>query len=151
MKEDIHMTKVETEELKQNTRKENVKIFGLTEDQGEDLVTKVVSLARDINVELKPEDISICHRLHGNGKQPRPVILRFLRREMKTKLMQGKKKKLRKNSNLRNIYITDDLTQIRNKIVRSLRDDPDVQRVWTIDGKINCITLDETGNQKKKW
>lgn len=138
LKTELQQQKFENEKLEQYTRKDNVRIFGLSETENEDLDDKIISLAGEIGLELKKDDISVSHRLRGNGKKPRPAIVKFVKRSTKANLMT-KKKKLKNIPHLKDIYISDDLTRLRNNIVREMKDDPNILRVWTRDGKINCV------------
>lgn len=58
------------------------------------------------------------------------------------------KKNLRTKPDYRNVYINDDLTSMRMKIVKGLRNDESVSKVWTIDGKICCV-VDIDGKETK--
>ena len=138
LQQSMETQKSETEKLEQYSRKENVKVFGLSESDEEDLEDKIVNLASDIGVPLERRDISVCHRLRGNGKSPRPVIVKFVRRKTKSDIMKAKKT-LKSKEQYKNVYINDDLTSLRNKIVKGMRDDDNIKKVWTIDGRIFCV------------
>lgn len=58
------------------------------------------------------------------------------------------KKHLKSKPGLQDIYISDDLTRLRRKIVNHMRNDPRISKVWTIDGKISCV-LKEDGKERK--
>ena len=49
--------------LEQYSRRENVKIVGTDEKVGEDTTAIVVQVAESIGLNIKPEDISVSHRL----------------------------------------------------------------------------------------
>ena len=42
----------------------------------------------------------------------------------------------------RQVFINDDLTPLRARIARILRNDDTVGAVWTIDGRIHCMIMD---------
>ena len=75
------LMKYELDGLEQYTRRDNVKIAGIAEDEGEDLAAKVMSIASDVGVPLSRQDLSAVHRV-GKQKQgkPRPTICRFTSR-----------------------------------------------------------------------
>ena len=88
----------EIDRLEQYSRRENVRIYGLAETQGECTNTVVIDMARDIGVTITPADISVSHRLgrpEGGGStadsRPRPLIVKLVRRDTKFELMLNKK------------------------------------------------------------
>ena len=66
-----------------------MKIYGLKEEEGENTTGVVLDLAKQMGVDIKASDISICHRLGSprtgdqqrSGNKARTVIARFTRRE----------------------------------------------------------------------
>ena len=105
-------------------------------------------MAADLGVSIKPDDISVSHRLPAARGNTRPIIAKFVRRETKTSLMKNKKS-LKSKDNRKNVYVDEDLTPLRAKLTRELRADQAIKRVWTIDGKIYCV-MDENGKEVKK-
>lgn len=97
---------------------------------------------------MERNDISVCHRLRGNGKRPRPTIVKFVKRKTKSNIMKAKKN-LKDKSQYKNVYINDDLSILRGKVVKMMKDDKSIQKVWTIDGKILCILEKEDGSLVK--
>ena len=83
----------------------------------EEIVIK--SIKDCLNVDLRPNDISTCHRL-GKPKSgvpdKRSLIVKLCRRDNKRKLIDAARQK--KPSNL---YINEDLTPMRNTILYGLR------------------------------
>ena len=47
------------------------------------------------------------------------------------------------------LYINDDLTALRSRLVYELKRDAGVQKVWTIDGRIFCVQV-ENGHEVRK-
>ena len=47
------------------------------------------------------------------------------------------------------MYINDDLTTLRNKFVMELKKDDNIKQVWTIEGRIFCIQMDQ-GREVKR-
>ena len=140
----------EVERLEQYGRRENIWIYGLEESRGEDTTSKVVELAADMGVAISTSDISVSHRLPISGKSPdakRPIIVKFVRRSTKQALMKNKKE-LRKKENRKNVYVEEDLTPLRSRMVRALREDSAVKAVWTIDGRIFVIRKKDGKEEK---
>ena len=84
--------------------RENVRIFDVGEEPGEDVFAKVVSVAEKAGVSKTKNDVSICHRLPSGGTGPEPLSAKFVRQE--TKHQPKKNKSNLKNTN---IFVNDDL------------------------------------------
>ena len=148
----------EVDRLEQYSRRENVprvRIYGLAETQGESTNTVFIDMARDICVTITPADISVSHRLGRPGRggstadsRPRPLIVKLVRRDTKFELMRNKKK-MRAMEKYRHVYVNDDLTTPRSKLVKILKGEKEIKSVWTIEGRINC-TFDRDGHEVRK-
>ena len=121
----------EADSIEQYERRENLRIFGVQEEPGEDVYPKVVSVAEKAGVQITANDVSTCHRLPGGGSGPKPLIAKFVRRDTKLQLM--KNNRTLKNTN---IFVNGDLTPIRAKVTRGLRKQDHVARVHTVNEKI---------------
>ena len=104
----------ELDGLEQYTRRDNIKIAGIAEDEGEDLAAKVMSIASDIGVPLSHQDLSAVHRV-GKQKQgkPRPTICRFTSRMKKDDLVKNRKKLKDIPAYKATVFINEDLTTLR--------------------------------------
>ena len=101
----------------------------------------------DIKDSMK-KDVSVSHRIgrRGRGNKPRPIIVTFFRRDCKNYEVQ---KKMRQMSEYKGVFINDDLTPLRSRLVYELKRDAGVKKVWTIDGRIFCVQ-DENGHEVSK-
>ena len=149
LKRHVQVLTFRNDELEQYTRRENVKIHGLPETDNDDTIQQVVQLAQKAGVDIDANDISVAHRLPGNRhtNKPRTIIARFVRRVKRTDLM-------RKKANLRNVdgprvFITDDLTKMRGRLLWELKQDGDIERAYSIDGKITCVKKMAGGEEKR--
>ena len=139
----------EIDRLEQYGRRDNVRIFGLEETRNEDTTEKVVELAADMGVAITAKDISVSHRLPQSGKRAdkaKPIIVKFVRRFTKQLLLRSKE--LRKKENRKNVYVEEDLTPVRSRMVCSLREDPRIKTVWSIDGRIFAIRKKDGKDEK---
>ena len=59
------------------------------------------------------------------------------------------KKRLRDWQNYGNVHINDDLTTLRNKLAMELKKDDNIKQVWTIEGRIFCIQMDQGREEKR--
>ena len=115
-------------------RREKDRIFGVEEQTGEDVYQQVVDVVKGTGVEICKSDFSICNRLPARGQSGKPNIVKFVRRETKLALMK-KKSGLRHQSG-RPIYINDDITQLRARLLNLLKEKPDVKAANMINEKI---------------
>ena len=144
LKQIVNTTFFKVDELEQYGRRENIRILGVAErkderDDGEEVVTKV---AKALNVELNPElDIQRVHRLgkkkKGPKAKPRPVIVRFASYRKRIEFMY-KKSKLKVHPNFNGVYLTEDLTSLRAKMLKYVKEVGKNKFVLfhTINGKI---------------
>ena len=105
----------------------------MEEQTGEDVYQQVVDVVKVTGVEICKSDISVCHRLPARGHSGKPNILKFVRRETKLALMK-KKSGLRHQSG-RPFYINDDITQLRARLLKSLKEKPDVKAANMVNEK----------------
>ncbi|MPC80387.1 hypothetical protein E2C01_074965 [Portunus trituberculatus] len=91
------LNKYDNDRMDQHSRRENLRNFGIDEEVNEtdDVLEPkiIIELAGDIGVELKPDDISVPHRMGKSKEVSRPVIVRFCHRKKRTKLCAIKKNK----------------------------------------------------------
>ena len=131
-------------------RRENIRVFGVPETEGENPVQIIVDLAQRIDVPISLQDISTCHRVGRTrpssegtkAPQPRVIIAKFVRRDVKMQIMKNKKflgnKKMKDlKEGEYNIYINEDLTPLRNRMKHILMKQEGVSDLWTNQGKIN--------------
>ena len=103
----------------QHGRREKVRMFGVEEQIGEDVYQLVVDVVKGTGVEICKSDFSVCHRLPARGQSSKPNIVKFVRRE--TKLALVKKKSGLRHQSGRPIYINEDITQLRARLLKSLK------------------------------
>lgn len=126
------------EMLEQYTRRNSIRVFGVTEDRHEDCEEKVLKLFRQkLNVNISPDRIDNCHRTGKyiqDGK--RGIIVKFA--TFKDKMEIFKNKRMLKGTG---VIVTEDLTKERVRLLKTARDAHDVNNVWTHLGRI-CVKID---------
>ena len=138
----------DVDRLAQYSRRENVRLHGVPETAGENTDDVVIGIAHDMGVDISSKDISVSHRLpKSRTMKERPIIVKFVGRNTKTALMMNKKT-LRTIHRYRHIYINDDLTPLRSRMLRTLQNDDEVKRLRTIDG--NCVVVENNAEVKKR-
>ena len=133
--------KFENDRLKQYSRRESLRIFGIPEvvgikEQDKDLLDKVLKVLNDTGAKVVASDILVMHRVgkksqgenqniqnDENGAQnqsekqgPRPIIVRFISRNKKSEIM-SKKKNLKAKEGYDNTFIFEDITRLQAKLM----------------------------------
>ena len=115
------LLKYEIDALEQYSRRETLRIHGLIENEGEtneELTEKLLTLCRDTGVgDIAASDISVCHRIgakrrNGRPVANRPVLCKFVSRNIKTKVLKNKKNLAGKEPYDR-VYVNEDLAGLR--------------------------------------
>ena len=70
VKQRVQLLRFDLDRLELYSRRESVRIYGIPESDGEDTNRLVIDLAADMCITVKPEDISVSHRLPA-GRGPR--------------------------------------------------------------------------------
>ena len=123
----------EAEALEQYNRRDNLKVFGMTEDPAENTIEKVISLCSHIDAKVEERDISIAHRLPTRNGRVKPIIVKFSRRVAKIDVMRNKKKLREEQSDIR---VFEDLTKPRSTFLNLMKTDKNLASVWTKEGVI---------------
>ena len=137
LKQQLLETRFNHDRLEQHGRKGSVRISGITDPKRNDENTDdaVLKVVNDCGLNLTKEDISVSHRLGGkDSTYDRPIIVKFVSRNSKRRLMM-KKKELKEKPEYSDIFINEDITKNRYKLAKHLRV-VENKVVWTRDGKI---------------
>ena len=123
--------------LEQYSRRENVRISGLDEptDRETNLETRVLGLLQSTGTHIAAGDIAACHRTGKPKNGSRPVLVRFVSRKSKVNIMRSKKKLKGEKPT---IFINEDLTTLRARLLGYTKSLDNVERAWTMDGRIYC-------------
>ena len=141
-----------------NDRLENIRIHNLPVIEGKSLTGVVVHTLIDMfsygaesvsPFQVDEKDMSACHRVNRrqersgdddeSGISRKQTIVCFVSRRIVNNVYKYKKN-LKEMVKYRadNIYITDDLTQLRLKLKSVVKDNKGTSRVYTRDGNIHC-------------
>ena len=121
----------------QYSRRNNIRIFGIPEVQGEDCYEIILNLCQGkLNIVCTREELDRVHRV---GKQntageagPRAIIAKLRGHSTKMKFMKS-----RKNLVEEKIYINEDLTRENLRLLKQCRKScGESTKVYSIDGKI---------------
>ena len=118
--------------IEQYGRRQNLEIAGIPLKDGENTNKIVAEVAKMVDVDLAPDQISTSHRLPAKPKTsgnndnkptaPPPIIVRFVSREIRNRIY-GNRQLLRKTdltkisvNGSQNIYINENLTRTRKRL-----------------------------------
>ena len=162
LKQAINLNIFANDDFDQYNRRENIWIYGVPEisgkkNDGEDVLFQI---AEKLNIELDEWDIQRCHRLGKKSfssnktnvgsyskKKPHLIIMRFLSFKKRNKFLFSKSK-LKTSERFPNIYLTEDLTQLRYKLLNYVKTKCGNKFVMchTYNGKIR---MKECGKKKE--
>lgn len=139
-------------DMDQYSRRDCLEIHGIPLTSDEDTDNIVQKIGNLTNVVIKPEDISVSHRLRANNRtgmpsHPPPIIVKFVRRNIKEKLYWSRKNlqgKLTTDLGLtrsvgNKIYINECLTSRNKHLFKqclNLKKESNYKFIWTVSGKI---------------
>ena len=136
----------ELEELRQYTRRNSLRIYGIKESTGENTDRIVLDLCKNkLNVDLNPAEICRTHRLgkrsihnetytdkDGNTKpKHRGIIVKLVSYNTRQRIFSAKKKLKGLG-----IVIREDLTKRRSELLREAQARYSKEKVWSQDGRI---------------
>ena len=138
LQRNLLLMRYENDRLEQYCRRETIKVVGLKEEEGEDTEQKVLEIFKVVGADITPADVSVVHRTGDRKRKGRPILVCFVSRKKRKEVMQ-KKKVLKDKREYAGVYVFDDLTTLRAKMLYYLKKKvPVVENAWTIDGRIHC-------------
>lgn len=149
---ELNQLKKSMNDLEQYSRRDCLEIHGVPATDKENTSEIVVNVAKLLNVDLKPDDISVSHRLgtrkSDSGKQQTPgIIVKLTRRELREKLYSARKHLRDKTTNdigytriaPQKLFINESLTSSNQKLFSSClkaKREYGYKFLWTNYGKI---------------
>ena len=158
--EEIDKLKYENRKLREDLdtveqygRRSLIRISGIPEPEGErditDLVRKIISA---IDPNYREEDVIRSHRVgklrpsvNGDRSIPRQIIVGLSEPSVNLKILRCGKN-LKKNENYKSVYVNEDLTLLRSKILfqcRQQQKKKKISQLWTTNGNICLIDRHE--------
>lgn len=119
------------DEREQYSRRNNLRIFGIKENNDEKTDEIVLGVAEKLGVKLDIYSIDRSHRIGKKGKYPRPIIVKFISYAIRSELFT-RKKKLKGSG----ITLREDLTKPRFTLLKRAIVAYTDRCVWTSDGVI---------------
>ena len=134
------MTKVEllADSNEQYSRRNSLRTSGIPLDENEMADTKIMERANDIGVLLHECDIDRSQRVGPTKNGQRAIIVKFTSYRARQRLF-AVRKYLRKSTKYKHVYINEDITSRRSKLLynaRKLVHEKRLRAAYTSDGKI---------------
>ena len=138
--------------IEQYSRTQNLEIIGIPEKPGESTNDTVIEVAKSVNIEITPEQISTSHRFPAKLKKygneslgaPPPIIVRFISRDVRNRLYANRKL-LRGKKN--HVFINENLTCYRKKLFWNAKQKAKLNQFhyfWTSNGNIFVRKCEES-------
>ena len=99
-------------------------------ETAEQVEQKTLGVFKEAGADVKEEDIAAVHRVGKVGRGLRPNLVEFVSRRKRREVME-KKKSLKGKDGYQKVYINDDLTPLRAKLLDN------VDKAWTVGGGAN--------------
>lgn len=133
----------------QYSRKNNLRVLGLEEEEEENLEDKFIdAIANNLDVTVDKQEIEIIHRighrLNGNANQtssnrePRPVIVKFVSNKTKTRILT-KRRQLKGKP----LVILEDMASDLAKRLKELKRKESIESAWFSNGNIKYKLKDD--------
>ena len=133
--------------MEQYSRRNNIRISGIRENQGENLKEEIKKLAREkLQFDLEDDHIDRCHRVgKSSADNKRPILIKLTSYQHKQKFMQT-----RRRLKSTGIVIREDLTQSNVQLLNDTRKKEKVANCWTFDGRIIALIKTSPDQPEKK-
>ena len=139
------------EKLEQYTRRDNIRLFNFpTCDDGE-IQEKFIELGAALGVTIQDSVINAIHKLpsHGPARPTMAVIVRLNSRKVRNDILYAKKTPLNApESPFRGVFVQEDLTQPRSKLLRFIKNHENTDRARTSEGRIRVSLKNDRGAGK---
>ena len=132
----------------QYSRRNSLRISGIPETVNEDTDKAVLHVAETMGVSISPSEIDRSHRLgKPSDRQTRDVLVKFTSYRAREGLMKNRRNL--KTSELRGVYVNEDFTKVRSKLLYEARKCVKANKLlgaWSSDGRILVKNKKETIN-----
>ena len=108
----------------------------------------VIELGKAAGSEFTKSDISVAHRVPArNGKTP-AIVCKFTTRRVREDFADKARLKLKESdvtlqpseTEAKKVFVTDNLTPERSKLLRQLKEDDRCKKVFSAGGKLKVVT-----------
>lgn len=124
--------------LEQYSRRNSVRISGIPQREQENTDKIVLDVARSMGVPLEITDIDRSHRVGSDKNRKRDILVKFVSYRTRQSLLT-ERKKLRNTEGMKDVFINEDLTTNRSKLLfdaRRLVKAKVLKSAYSADGRI---------------
>ena len=146
LRRELINTKCDLEMHQQYGNRDTLKLCNIPEPklrpkEREDTNATIVKALGDAGITITKEDISVSHRL-PNSKGIKPLICKFGRRDVRNNVIRCKKQ-MRESTDFKQNnpdgFMVEHLTPVRGKVAYLLRQDSNIAKSWSIDGRLKVF------------
>ena len=135
---EIRRLTYQNDQYEQYSRRESLRVHGLAEDineSKEQTEEKVLRVFNEIGANVSAQDISDCHRVGKPKDGKKAIIVKFLSRKPRH-LVMTKKANLKGKTGYERVFINEDLTRLRQRLLGYTKSLPNIESAWTAGGTI---------------
>lgn len=147
MKGQIAVLEQKVDDSEQYSRRNCLRLSNIEEAENEDTDILVLQVARTLKIKMDHRDIDRSHRVGKPGSKPhRDIIVKFATYRARERMFS--KRSDLKGSDMDGVYVNEDLTKKRSKILFEARqmikaETPKLLGAWSSDGRILIKDLKE--------
>ena len=139
------------DKLEQYTRRDNIRLFNFPVCNDDKVQQKFIDLGAVLGVTIQDNHINAIHKLpsHGPARPGMAVIVRMNSRKIRNDLLYAKKTPLNApECPFRGVFIQEDLTQPRSKLLKFIKGHENTDRARTSEGRIRVSLKVDRGAGK---
>ena len=138
LKKRVSALEAQMDASEQYSRRNSLRISGIPETVNEDTDQVVLHVAETVGVNILPSEIDRSHRLGKPGnRQTRDILVKFTTYRARERFMKNRRNL--KTSELKGVFVYEDLTKIRSKLLFEARKCAKTKHLlgaWSSDGRI---------------
>ncbi len=136
--------------VEQQLKSRNVVVHGIFEDDDETVKQKLVDLSNNVlGIHMKSLDIENTFRYgKSTENRPRKLMVKFRSKKMRDDFYSNRKKTPITPSSSDNIYINEDLTQLRSKLFHDARNLVKIGKLHSTWTQYGNVMVKSTNNDK---
>lgn len=138
LKKRVSTLEAQMDASEQYSRRNSLRISGIPETVNDDTDQIVLHVAETVGVNISPSEIDRSHRLGRPGnRQIRDILVKFTSYRARERLMKNRRNL--KTSELRGVFVNEDLTKVRSKLLFEARKCVKTKHLlgaWSSDGRI---------------
>lgn len=149
-KSNVRLLAYHHDKLEQYTRRDNLRLFNFPNCADDELYDKFIELGTVLGVEIQRYHINTIHKLPANAAaRAMSVIVRLNSRKIRNDLLYSRKAPLNTPDCIfRGVFIKEDLTQQRSKLLKFLFAHDNVEKARTSEGRIRVSLKSDRGAGK---